>query len=343
MKRRSTIALGLSLLLGSVACSGSSGDSPTGGSAGTSAGGSTGTSAGGSAGTSAGGSAGGPSGGSGGCAAHPAADLLNDNPGFEDGTFSNEWEPSAQNTDDCVIEVVTDVVRSGSHALHIQNQYVTGSNWNRCELKSRAYFGGTYATYFPRYTEFWIGFSVHLKDWSTALQTWNSIMQMHATPNNWDWSNCDTPQNTWSVSSDDGLLDESGIGEPNVNIYLRDMVTYNPYGEYGTDLELLHGDHAWWRPAAEMENRWIDIVVNWTASPDNDGKMKWWVDGELVVDRTGPNTFYYDTCNLPAEPEDLLQLGIYKSPSDTSLVEQYFDEIRIAGADGSYCAVAPRD
>ena len=69
------------------------------------------------------------------------AQLLNKNPGFESGTFQDEWKLSMQNTNDAIIEIVTVPVRSGKYALHLQHQYVTGSTHNRCEIWPKIQLG----------------------------------------------------------------------------------------------------------------------------------------------------------------------------------------------------------
>lgn len=86
---------------------------------------------------------------------------------------------------------------------------------------------------------------------------------------------------------------------------------------------------------------WTDWVVNVKWSYKSDGFLKIWRDGELIVDAKGPTSF-----NDQMGPH--FKMGIYKSAwnrkAPDPLVKSrlaYHDEFRMAGADGSYEAVAP--
>jgi len=268
--------------------------------------------------------------------------VLNNNPGFEDGTWKNNYRPSAQNTDDAVVEVVTNPKRSGNYSFHIQHQYITGSTHNRCEVRPLVDFGADQIGYIPWHKEIWVGFSVYLKDWSKSLGPWNSILQFHGVPHNYEWSTRGTSANSLFIVGNDGFTDWSAVGEPHVGILVR--VLDNPYDPTPPD-EGAMGPvpiPPWWLPIGQAENKWIDIVGNFVISPDSDGKMRWWVNGRLVIDQRGPNTYYNDLSGAPAEPVNLVQLGSYKSPANTNLVNTYYDEIRWGGPNSSYSDVAPR-
>ena len=49
------------------------------------------------------------------------AQILNNNSGFEDGTFLNDWAISENNSLDATFNIVTNPVREGNYALHIQH------------------------------------------------------------------------------------------------------------------------------------------------------------------------------------------------------------------------------
>lgn len=266
------------------------------------------------------------------------AQILNKNPGFESGTFLDEWKLPVQNTDDAIIEIVTKPVRSGKYALHLQHQYVSGSTHNRCEIWPKIQLGKwtTKTGYVDWNQEYWLGFSVYLENWSNSLGNWNSIVQNHAVPNSWKWGVCDAGHNNWSISADNGFFAYNTFGRPCFNVIaslVNDPSMTPGIGAIGS------------RPYAigisEMENRWIDIVINWITSDGEDGKIKIWVDGELVVELYGANSHTNDTCGLPRERCQSLTFGSYKSPKNTNLVSMYFDEIRIADERGSYDIVSP--
>ena len=116
------------------------------------------------------------------------AQILNENPGFESGSYTDEWRPAVQNTNDALIEIVTNPVRSGKYALHLQHQFVDGSTHNRCEIVP-LYQLGTWTTkngYTDWNREYWLGFSVYLENWEDSLRDWNSIVQNHSVPNDYN-------------------------------------------------------------------------------------------------------------------------------------------------------------
>jgi len=88
-------------------------------------------------------------------------------------------------------------------------------------------------------------------------------------------------------------------------------------------------------------NEWTDWVVHVKWSYKADGLLEVWQNGKRVVRQEGPNAF-----NDAKGP--YFKMGIYKGwrdpkrPSDAVTSRLlYHDEFRMAGADGSYAAVAP--
>ena len=80
------------------------------------------------------------------------------------------------------------------------------------------------------------------------------------------------------------------------------------------------------------------VHVLW--SYGEDGVLQIWKDGELLVDRDGPNAF-----NDAEGP--YFKMGIYKGWSNPDTVGDvdsrllYHDELRIGGPEAVYCDVAP--
>ena len=270
-----------------------------------------------------------------------SSQILNSNPGFENGQWHKEWRLHPQNSSDAKIEIVTNPVRNGKYSLHLSHQNKDDGITNRCEIGCETYIskdtpkGG----YIRWHEEVWIGFSVYLKDWNTQLGTWNGIMQVHSIPGGRDWS-VGASANAWHIKGNDGFFSYSQVRRP--NLYIDTRLIPDPYTKTPPSAEKI-GIPIWWIPIEEANNRWIDFVGNFVISPDQDGKMKWWVNGELVIDFTGPNIYFYDTKGNPAVQEVILQTGSYKSPLNTNLVEIYFDEIRIGNQNANYEVVAPRD
>lgn len=267
--------------------------------------------------------------------------VLNSNPGFENGTWKKEWRLHPQNSSDAIIDVVTNPTRNGKYALHMKHQKKGNGISNRCEIGCETYIskktprGG----YIRWHEEVWIGFSVYLKDWDKNLGTWNGIMQVHSIPGNRDWSVL-ASANAWHIKGNDGFFSYSSVGQPNIFIDTRPIK--DPYMKYAPDAERIKKP-IWWMPIEEASNKWVDFVGNFVISPDDDGKMKWWVNGKLVIDFKGPNIYFNDTEGNPAVKEVILQTGSYKSPQSTNMIEMYLDEIRLGNKDASYEDVAPRD
>jgi hypothetical protein len=86
---------------------------------------------------------------------------------------------------------------------------------------------------------------------------------------------------------------------------------------------------------------WVDWVFHYKID-DQDGIIRIWRNGELVVDFTGDNH------QIEKHDGTYLKFGLYASQfkklttmPDGASRTVYHDEIRIAGADGSYELVAP--
>lgn len=90
------------------------------------------------------------------------------------------------------------------------------------------------------------------------------------------------------------------------------------------------------------KGRWHDFVLNVKYSTGNDGFYKLWVDGQQVINHTGPNR-----CDAYIGRQSVSYIGTYR-PSwlgGNSSVDKhvlYFDEFRIADGGCGYNDVAPR-
>ncbi|MHA2064134.1 MAG: heparin lyase I family protein, partial [Candidatus Thorarchaeota archaeon] len=231
-------------------------------------------------------------------------------------------------------------------SLHIAHAKVTGSTHNRCEVTSKVKMdtwpaSGSTTGYFDWNQEYWMGFSIYLENAVTSMNqsisqigyAWNSIMQNHSVPNGWNWGVCDAGHNNWSVSYDDGAT--NGVGYLNMNIRSRPVANPSeiPSGGFTPIL--------WNIPLGNVDNQWIDFVLNWVTSDGADGKFRAWFNTQLVIEHYGSNHHTNDTCGLPRERVQLLQLGSYKPNSSENWTHQYYDNVRIANETGSFAAVDP--
>lgn len=86
---------------------------------------------------------------------------------------------------------------------------------------------------------------------------------------------------------------------------------------------------------------WTDWVVHARWSHLVDGTLQIWKDGELVVDKVGPNTYHDQT-------GPYFKIGIYKPdwkyrPQDSSVDQRvlYVDEVRVGDESTGYAVVVP--
>lgn len=95
-----------------------------------------------------------------------------------------------------------------------------------------------------------------------------------------------------------------------------------------------------WIVGTAKKGVWVDWVVYAKWSYLSDGRLKIWKDGQLVVDKTGPNKF-----NNVASM-GFLKWGVYKSwwgvktPATSDKLIAYFDNLKIGDANSSYDEVA---
>lgn len=175
--------------------------------------------------------------------------------------------------------------------------------------------------------ERWYGFSIFLPSGYKASPVWESVVQWHDTPNDWDHNRGFPPLHL--ATSRGGKFDRWTVA----NLWDAQPVAAN--GSYTLDGNVV------WDLGAWETNKWTDWVFRVRWSYGNDGLLQVWKDGKLVINRTGPNTY-----NDKIGP--YFKAGIYKGWKDRSnpvdtISERivYHDEIRIAGPGASYSDVAP--
>jgi len=169
--------------------------------------------------------------------------------------------------------------------------------------------------------EYWYGFGVFLPTSYVPDSVWEIVAQWHVEPDD-GVENDAKRQPPLALHTVDGVWAISSKSDSRRQTPSRDGVKSKSYelGPYKT-------------------NVWTDWVVNVKWSYKSDGFLKVWQNGKLVVDDTGPN-MYND------ERGPYFKMGIYKGwatiPVDKVKERTlYHDEFRMAGAEGSYAAVAP--
>jgi len=172
--------------------------------------------------------------------------------------------------------------------------------------------------------ELWYGISIFLPDEYVADPIWELVTQWHGRPDfdiGEDWRNP-----IMALFSEDGEWLLNVIWDSKENTFESGERVYD--GSESFDL----GPHE--------RGRWTDWVFHIMWSYEDDGILQVWKNGELVVDRVGPNAF-----NDAQGP--YLKFGIYKGWKDPETVGEvdsrllFHDELRIGGPDAVYCDVAP--
>jgi hypothetical protein len=214
---------------------------------------------------------------------------------------------------------VRNPVRAGSRALRfeIRKGEPFVANANRAELRRP----GDYRVTGGIGDERWFGFSTFIPpDWESDVEG-DVIAQWHASP--------DFDCETWRSPP----LQITTEGEE-VRVLMRwDSKPCTDHDEAEGSETIHAGDLA--------RGRWTDWVVHATWDYDDDGMLRMWRDGKLVVDRRGPNA-YNDQRGL------FFKIGVYKwrwkEPDERSRVTRrvvFHDEVRIGGPDASCEDVKP--
>jgi hypothetical protein len=169
----------------------------------------------------------------------------------------------------------------------------------------------------------WYGWSIYIPDNQHGDGKFDIISQFH------DW------HATLPAWADDGTAPTNlTLGEDNMlRFSLKYQGPVNPATGNPTTV------HQVFDLAPCTVGTWHDFVVNVKWTHQSDGFLKVWLNGELLVDYTGPTYLDYGTGNGP-----FFKMGDYKGVynwSGTGPRYFYMDEFRMGGADSSYAEVNP--
>lgn len=257
-----------------------------------------------------------------------SSSVFNNNGDFEDGTWSNEWYEHGGNSDDAVIEIDTGIVNNGTYSLKLSHTLPGGSSTNRVFINTNKESVGRY-NWGSKYQ---VGFSIYLKDYLTnptggvsQATYWNMLCEAHAVG---QYNDGDDGEGGWGITI-------SGYSTLEIwsKIY-QDPYTYIPAIPSNTLPRAYITD--------VVENQWLDFVVHFILSPDNDGFIKWYYNGVKVVDITGPTVCNLDTNGDPKEKYNYLQIGSYKHIDSTNERILHYDDVKISGEQSIYDDVAPQ-
>lgn len=169
----------------------------------------------------------------------------------------------------------------------------------------------------------WYGWSVYVPDNQHGDGKFDIISQFH------DWH---TAQPAWAV---DGTAPTNlTLGEDNM---LRFSLKYQ--GPVDPETGNPTTVHQVFNLAPCTVGTWHDFVVNAKWTHLSDGFLKVWLNGDLLVDYTGPTYMNYGAGKGP-----YFKMGDYKGTynwSGTGPRYFYMDEFRMGGADSSYDEVNP--
>jgi len=172
-------------------------------------------------------------------------------------------------------------------------------------------------------SEQWYGFRVMLpQGWDRDPGSYEVVGQWHEVP---DWN-----------------LGE-GWRSPPLGIYVRDgqwRVNNKWDAKPKTIGNTPEGKATLWAGAYET-GKWANWVFHVKWSHKSDGILQVWKDGQLIVDKKGPNTY-----NDQVGP--YFKIGVYKpdwkenpQASNTDKRVLYFDQVRIGDNNAGYSAVTP--
>ncbi len=216
------------------------------------------------------------------------------------------------------VQSVSVPVRSGNFALkfHLRKNDPDVMGGRRAELALRPV---------PAKAERWYGFSIFLPDTWAADPVTDIVAQWHEYP---DFSKGESWRSPpLFLFTKDGSWRIGRIWDPNP------VTLKNTPGPGGGTERIDLGNYA--------VGVWTDWIVHVKWSYQTDGLLEIWKNGNLVIQRTGPNTY-----NDKVGP--YFKIGIYKpdwkykpEKSTTETRTIYFDEVRIGHESNSYIDIAP--
>ena len=232
-------------------------------------------------------------------------------------------------SDSCV--PVTNLFRGGprSFRLTLRESDPMVNNGTRAEI--------TYDTDASAHshTEQWYGFSTYLpSDWAIDNQTGDVIAQWHS-PNDDEHAAGEpgkSPPLALYITGD--VFKISSAWDPKKVTLDNDPTKGTPPGGRAT---------LWQTTTTSVRGKWVDWVFHVKWNYDGNGFIRVWKDGQLIVSRTGPNT-YNDVGTI------FFKYGIYKpgwngtngSNNTVKTRVLYVDELRMGNANASQAEVTPR-
>jgi hypothetical protein len=85
---------------------------------------------------------------------------------------------------------------------------------------------------------------------------------------------------------------------------------------------------------ATSVGQWTDFVINVKWSYNDDGFLKVWKDGVLIIDKSGGNCYNDDY-------GPFMKCGIYGNFNVGQVITVYYDELRLGDGNSSYAEVVP--
>jgi hypothetical protein len=231
---------------------------------------------------------------------------------FETGHFSSYWRVSGNSP-----QIDSTLARSGKFSMKTVLDRDTSAIAHRTEL------AGPEAT---MHYEYWYGFSIYLPESYLKDKIWEVVAQWHGQPDfdiGEDWR---LP--VLSLRTERGLWRMFNTWDKKRNTFVDGVPVYGK-----TEIIEL-GDYE--------TGTWTDWVIHvrWSYTPF--GFLRVWKNGELIIDKTGPNC-YND------EKGPYFKMGLYKGWADPDVACDvvcrrvlYHDEFRMAGNAGSYERVMPK-
>ena len=219
-------------------------------------------------------------------------------------TLSDQWRPSGNDT----TVSQSQFVRAGQCAAHMS---VGPSD----RVTFRTEIDGPGQFYYGR--EYCMSFSTMYRDWSGTPPSWTTMFQTHSIPGvnpatgQVDWANCSSGRNSITLATTNGNQ---------VGLY----VIKNQRVVSGASAM---AQNVWGTPL--QFNQWMDWTIRYKPSPNNDGIIEVWKDGQKIYQQFGPTVDMQDTCARPLTPQNYLKIGVYKENTPNT-VNLYYDNFRLS-------------
>ena len=214
------------------------------------------------------------------------------------------------------VTVESSIVRSGKHALSLVNNYT-----DPLKTRIRTEMVAETAGVVKWGQEYWVGFSLYLKDWEKSPLP-EMVHQFHGYPHAYDWAHR-SARNLTGLYIKDGEMMLEVITKP----------------KEGAASGGAGADPVWKAPVES--NVWQDWVFHMRPSLGADGLMEVWRNGQQIYVQHGPNVDALDESGREAIPAHYLKVGVYnwpwmKAKPPVTRREVIYDNIRIGHVEGGY-------